>query len=196
VNGDGRTVVIACGAALLNARLALHRLGYATRVTPLPDGADQDLLARIRIVGAREPTAAEVRLADAIPHEIMGGTSFEHEPVPDSLALMLVDAAAREGAWLVLLRDPASLTEARGLLAANAPSLAILGTEADDRAAWLSAGQALQRVVLEAAAAGLGCSLLNHPIQVPELHAAVQRLAGGEGGFPQVLLGLGRVSAR
>jgi hypothetical protein len=75
--------------------------------------------------------------------------------------------------------------------AANAPSLAILGTEADGRGPWLAAGQALQRVLLEATVGGFRCSFLNQPIRQPELRAAVQRLAGGEG-CPQVLIRLGR----
>src|SRR5690348_9036607 len=44
---DGRELVISCGAALLNLRLALRKLGYEARVDPLPDVDDPGVLARV-----------------------------------------------------------------------------------------------------------------------------------------------------
>jgi hypothetical protein len=46
-------------------------------------------------------------------------------------------------------------------LATQAPVLAVLGTETDTAAAWLSAGQALARVLLRARAQGVWASFLN-----------------------------------
>jgi len=58
-------------------------------------------------------------------------------------------------------REPASFEQA--------PQLAVLSTRHDSRADWLRAGQALERVLLEATAQGLSTSLLNQAIEHDEL---------------------------
>lgn len=75
-------------------------------------------------------------------------------------------------------------------LADESPVLAVLGTAADNRADWLAAGQALQRVLLVAHTHGLQASYLNQPIQVASLRPKLQKLLS-QGGFPQILLRLG-----
>lgn len=75
-------------------------------------------------------------------------------------------------------------------LADESPALAVLGTAADNRADWLAAGQALQRVLLVAHTHGLQASYLNQPIQVASLRPKLQKLLS-QGGFPQILLRLG-----
>jgi hypothetical protein len=52
------------------------------------------------------------------------------------------------------------------------------------------AGQALQRALLTATAAGLQASYLNQPVQVDDLRTRVAELLDGHG-FPQVALRLG-----
>lgn len=49
VDPEDRELVISCGAALFNIRIALRRFGLAAEVTLLPDAADPDLLARVRL---------------------------------------------------------------------------------------------------------------------------------------------------
>lgn len=63
-------------------------------------------------------------------------------------------------------------------LAATAPLLVVLGTATDSRADWLTAGQALGRVLLHAAAAGVSASFLNAPLQVADLRPLVGELVG------------------
>jgi hypothetical protein len=75
-------------------------------------------------------------------------------------------------------------------LADESPVLAVLGTEGDGTAHWLRAGQALERVLLQAHERGLQASYLNQPIQVPSLRPRLQRLAHRPG-LPQALLRLG-----
>jgi nitroreductase len=87
---------------------------------------------------------------------------------------------------------------ARGVAAlptatAAPPLVAVLMTEADDPAAWLSAGQALHRLLLEAAAAGVQASLHGQPTELDGL----RRLLADEllvDAHPQMLLQLGTVS--
>lgn len=76
------------------------------------------------------------------------------------------------------------------LLASGSPLILLLSTRNDSRDAWLRAGQALQRVLLEAQRHGLQASYLNQPIQVAELRPRLERLIG-IGGHAQILLRLG-----
>jgi nitroreductase len=75
-------------------------------------------------------------------------------------------------------------------LAEGSPLLVVLGTEEDTPAAWLAAGQASERVLLQACTAGLSVSYLNQPIEVAELRPRLGDLVG-EGDFPQLLLRVG-----
>lgn len=75
-------------------------------------------------------------------------------------------------------------------LAEDAPVLAVLGTEGDQAADWIAAGQALQRLLLTACGQGLQASYLNQPIQVASLRPKLQQ-AIGERRPPQLLLRIG-----
>src|SRR5947208_16648168 len=46
---DGRELVLSCGAALYNLRLALCKLGYSAVVKPLPDRRNPRFLARVDV---------------------------------------------------------------------------------------------------------------------------------------------------
>ncbi|MET3984477.1 nitroreductase family protein [Streptomyces sp. PvR034] len=54
------------------------------------------------------------------------------------------------------------------------PQLALLSTEGDTRADWLRAGQAMERVLLQATADGLATSMTSHPLEWPELRWTVR----------------------
>jgi hypothetical protein len=76
-------------------------------------------------------------------------------------------------------------------IALYSPALALLGTDSDDPAAWIAAGQALARVLLRAQAEDLSASFLNQPVQVPELRPTLAQSLGREDGYPQALLRFG-----
>jgi nitroreductase len=75
-------------------------------------------------------------------------------------------------------------------LARGSPLLAVLATPADDPAGWVAAGQAMQHVLLTAAAAGLQASFLNQPIEVQTLRAKLASELGLTG-YPQLLMRFG-----
>lgn len=54
------------------------------------------------------------------------------------------------------------------------PQIALLGTLQDTRADWLRAGQAMQRVLLQATLDGLATSLMSQPLEWPELRSSVR----------------------
>lgn len=68
--------------------------------------------------------------------------------------------------------------------------VAILSTDRDDPRAWLRAGEALQRVLLEAADQGVMAAFHTQPLEVPFLRARIRQALSG-GAFPQLILRLG-----
>lgn len=79
-------------------------------------------------------------------------------------------------------------------LAGEPPSAAaVLLTAGDTSADWLRAGQALDRTLLRAAARWVFASLQSQPTESPRHRRAVRALLGG-GGYPQILMQLGRAN--
>jgi hypothetical protein len=72
----------------------------------------------------------------------------------------------------------------------RSPCLAVLGTRGDQQRDWLLAGQAMERVLLQATQDGLSTSLNSQALEWPELRWALRDplLAGG---VPQMLIRLG-----
>ncbi|HEX8992265.1 MAG TPA: hypothetical protein VF784_11365 [Anaerolineales bacterium] len=68
--------------------------------------------------------------------------------------------------------------------------LAVLGTPGDSAQDWVSAGQAMERVLLRAQAGGVSASFLNGPIEVRDLRPRLRDVIE-QHGFPQILLRLG-----
>lgn len=76
----------------------------------------------------------------------------------------------------------------------SAPVVAVLSTEHDDPEAWLTAGQALEHVLLTAARDDVHAGYLNQPCQVEGLRDRLRQL-DPERRYPQVVVRLGRVAA-
>jgi nitroreductase len=95
-----RELTISCGAALLQARLGLRRLGFGALVQLLPDETDDDLLAILRAHDAAPPTPDEERLMTAIPERRTYRKAFSEREVPKVLIGALRAAVEAEGAWL------------------------------------------------------------------------------------------------
>ncbi|MCX8108530.1 MAG: nitroreductase family protein [Verrucomicrobiae bacterium] len=83
-----------------------------------------------------------------------------------------------------------SIAEAKRGSIMQSPALAIIGTVDDNPTAWLSAGQALENVLLRARTEGVWASFLNEAIEVPEIRAQLAETFQLPG-YPQVLLRLG-----
>lgn len=79
-------------------------------------------------------------------------------------------------------------------LAEGSPVLLVLTTPGDDPLHWLRAGQALDRVLLQAQAYDLHASYLNQPIEVPALRPRVAKLLETDE-HPQLILRMGYGSA-
>ena len=111
---------------------------------------------------------------DGIPSAALG-------PVPDDHSALVRDLAVRERD----MRRPVARFERH-------PVLAVLSVRRDDAAGWLTAGQALQRVLLEAARWGVHASFLNQALAAPEIAGLVAEQHDGDGRlYPQMVLRLG-----
>lgn len=92
-----------------------------------------------------------------------------------------------------LVRIPGGFSRIAGETPArirDAPLVVALATRSDSRAAWLAAGQALDRVLLKAASFGLAASFINHPLKVDWIRSQVaDRLCPGR--HPQSILRIG-----
>ncbi len=102
----GRELVMSCGAALFNLRVACHRFGRESPITLLPDPDDPDLLARAACGSERPVSLEDRRLFEAIFRRRTHRAPFERHGVGDPVLQRLVEAVEREGAWLVPIEGP------------------------------------------------------------------------------------------
>ncbi|HEX5401608.1 MAG TPA: hypothetical protein VFX16_04820 [Pseudonocardiaceae bacterium] len=114
---DHRELLLACGAALLNLRLAIRVLGIHPTVSLLPDPRQPNLLARVRPTGRGPTTPTDKALANAIARRRTNRRPFLPTSVEPSLAATLRSAARAEQAWLATV-TPTQLPTLRALVAA------------------------------------------------------------------------------
>ncbi|MDP9093351.1 MAG: nitroreductase family protein [Actinomycetota bacterium] len=102
----GRQMLISCGCALFNARVAFAAAGLGVSVERFPDSASPDLLARLV---ADPQTEVDPRLAELDPAIDVRRTNrrrFDDRAVPAHLVQAIADAAAAEGSELVVVTRP------------------------------------------------------------------------------------------
>jgi hypothetical protein len=104
-----REARISCGAALFNLRLAIEAAGRGAVVDLLPDPARPDLLAILRVSGARPATPEQATLVQAVPRRVTNRRPFTDRAVPPAHRNALVRAAEVERAHLVVLDTPKKL---------------------------------------------------------------------------------------
>ncbi len=103
-----RELIISCGAALFNLRLALKHFGYRGEIAILPDAHQADLLARIQLGDRDQENAEESSLFAAIPQRHTERAPFDDWDIPETVLKWLQICAREEGAWLQVVRgEPA-----------------------------------------------------------------------------------------
>jgi nitroreductase len=100
---DGRAAHIACGAALLNLRVAAAAAGLRPDIRLRPDPGQPLLLAEIRLGERHHPTRWERELHAAIWRRQTNREPFSNRPVPPGIRAELAEAASLEGATLAFL---------------------------------------------------------------------------------------------
>jgi hypothetical protein len=115
---DGREMMISCGAALFNVRLALRSLGYIPEIRVHPEPGEPALVARVSWRPGVAADEFERRLFARVRTRRTHRGAFDPEPLPPGLLAALRTAAAREGAALRIVADDGR----RGALAAAVQS--------------------------------------------------------------------------
>lgn len=113
----GRALVMSCGAALLNLRVAMRHFGHLPIVHTFPDLDDPDLLAFIRMGRRQPPSLHDSRLFTGIKQRHTNRGPFEPRPVPEAEQARLQCAAQHEGASLHLIENPAEKEALAALIA-------------------------------------------------------------------------------
>jgi nitroreductase len=104
---DGREMMISCGAALFNLRLALRALGYVPETRVLPDPRQPMLLALVSWRKRSPASEYERRLSGQVRQRRTHRGGFDPEPLPPGTLAALRDGAARHAALLRVAADDA-----------------------------------------------------------------------------------------
>lgn len=105
VDPEGRELLISCGAACYNLRLAARHFGYCTSLECLIENERPDLIARLRF-GVKQPATTEnERLFAALPHRQSNRSVYEKCGVPGEVLEKLQAVAGQEGTWLRVVQD-------------------------------------------------------------------------------------------
>jgi nitroreductase len=103
---EGRELVISCGAALFNLRLALRHLGLHESVEVLPDHHDSHVLARVEVTTGARMRNVERQWFAALARRHTHRGAFTEERISPGLAVRLQEAAETQGAALLYVKDP------------------------------------------------------------------------------------------
>lgn len=99
----GRELVMSCGAALFNLRLALRRFGFADEVSLFPERDTPELLARIIVAEAKPASDEELELFAAVTRRRTHRGAFLPAPIDGATIARARAAAVRERCLLVPL---------------------------------------------------------------------------------------------
>jgi hypothetical protein len=102
----GRQLLLSCGCALFNARVALAGSGFGAMIERFPDPARPDVVARIVIDESRQIDDGLAELDPAIEVRRTNRREFSDEVVPEDVVDVLVDAANREAAEAFSIERP------------------------------------------------------------------------------------------
>jgi len=128
---DGRELVISCGAALFNLRLALRKVGYDAAVEILPDRSNPRFLARITVDEGAPADPEERRAYAAMTRRHTHRAAFEDRPLEPAVAVAMQHAADAESAQLVFVAHPG---QRRRVLSLARAAERALGYDADVQA--------------------------------------------------------------
>ena len=99
-----RELIISCGAALLNFRVALAHFNVPIEITTFPQSSDPDIVARIAFPGSGPIFKDLAELFYAIAKRATNRSPFSEQDVPDAVITRLKSAAEREGIDAVFAR--------------------------------------------------------------------------------------------
>jgi nitroreductase len=112
----GRALLISCGAALFNLRVAAEHLRYHPRVRLLPDPTDRTLVASVSL-GSRRPHVGGLAMYyKAIAARRTNRLPFRNRSIPHVVLAAMGEAARAENAQLRIYDDPDEVSRIVALL--------------------------------------------------------------------------------
>ena len=153
--------------------------GQRAAVSAVVDAAEN--LLRLDVPRAQElarwASAPGSSRADGVP-----ASAYPAQPEGTSPSFPGRDYAQGRG-WGTGPAGPAAMPR-------HAGAVGLLTTARDEPADWINAGQALQRLLLDAASCGVAAAIHTQPLELPQLRELIRtHLAGGS--YPQMIMRLG-----
>jgi nitroreductase len=136
-DASGRSLLISCGAALFNLRVAADHLGFHPRVRLLPSRTDPTLVATAEVDHRHTRPGRLDGLYAAVWSRRTNRFPFWNRQIPRSLVSRLTEAVAQENGVLRVYDDPTDVARLAGLLhdagraEHDAPALL------EERSAWI-----------------------------------------------------------
>ena len=134
-DGSGRSLLISCGAALFNLRVAADHLGFHPRVRLLPTRDDPTHVARLEVDHRHGSPGFLEDLFPAVWSRRTNRFPFWNRRIPRSVLSRLQDAVSLENALLRIVDQPAEVERIVALL--HDAERADLPEAKRERAAWV-----------------------------------------------------------
>jgi len=94
IDRERRQLVVSCGCALFNARVAIRAMGYTDEVTVmLPEQAPPELVATLQLGPRIMPSETDLALMRALPLRRTNRRRSLHRPIPAAETAGLIDLA-------------------------------------------------------------------------------------------------------
>ena len=119
VDPEDRELLISCGAACLNLRLAARHFGYEVRLEYGALDNRPELLARLHFEAKEPATPEEDRLFAAIARRQSNRSYYQDQGVPEAVLDTLQALARQEGTWLQLVQEPRARKAVADLIVAG-----------------------------------------------------------------------------
>ena len=151
-----RELVMSCGAALLNLRVATRNFGLTAMTELCPDADKPDLLATVDLTGVAPSGRTDHRLFKAITDRRTARVRFEAKPIPRALLYRWERAAAYEDATLYVVDDAQQRRAIADLVAEGDRQLGEHPEYQTELVRWLRSNNAVGRDGLPGYSIGLG----------------------------------------
>jgi nitroreductase len=141
----GRELVMSCGAALMNLRIALRRYGFSGVVETFPSASNPDLLARISLGKPHRPTKQDHALFAAISRRHTQRADYDKRPLPADVVEQLGGAVRSEGVDLQVIERPRQRRVLAELVAAGDRIQSARPAYREELSAWLAPNDGASR---------------------------------------------------
>ena len=147
-DGSGRSLLISCGAALFNLRVAADHLGFHPRVRILPSPDDPTHVARVDVDHRHAWAGMLEDLYPAVWSRRTNRFPFWDRRIPRSVLSRLHDAVTVENAVLRIVEEPAEVARLVGLL--HDADRSDFEEARAERARWVGTGSTVDGIPLPA----------------------------------------------